>query len=220
MAIMRWGACDLDLQVTLAVPGKYEKLNLVDMMSPAEDYLTHTDFTLIQVGDQSKLRNEIGHCQDSQNNIFIPGTAESEVRGSPVEAPVTPFPIFVAGLVESEAQESPVETHCGNCNSVLVLGPQQAGSQGSPVEAGSQRGPTEAESSPSVNIFTLKSLGFDAHRSPAEAVCSLCKNICNLEFIQTKTQRSPVETCCLCNLMISFRQYSLYEFLLLCVKLP
>ena len=113
MAIMRWGACDLDLQVTLAVPGKYEKLNLVDVMSPAENYLTPTDFTSIQVSDQS---NEIGHCQDSQNNIFIPGTAESEVRGSPVEAQVTPFSVFVAGLVESEAQESPVETHCGNCN--------------------------------------------------------------------------------------------------------
>ena len=67
------------------------------------------------------------------------------------------------------------------------------------MEAGSQRGPTEAESSPSVNIFTLKSLGFDAHRSPAEAVCSLCKNICNL--------------------MISFRQYSLCEFFTVVCKI-
>ena len=96
----------------------------------------------------------------------------------------------VSGLTESEAQESPGETQYTNHNSIFVSGLQQAGSQGSP---------TEAESSPNFNIFSSMPPGCDAHGSPAEAVCSLCKNICNL--------------------MISFGQYSFCEIFTVVCKI-
>ena len=60
-------------------------------------------------------------------------------------------------------------------------------------------GPIEAESSPKFNIFSSMSSGLDAHGSPAEAVCSLCKNICNL--------------------MISFGQYSFCEIFTVVCKI-
>ena len=167
MATMRWEAWDPGPQVIQAAPGKYEKLNLVDMMSPEESGASSRDYTP------------------------------------------------VSGLTESEAQESPGETQYTNRNSIFVSGLQQAGSHGSPTEAESSPSfnifssmppgrdahgsPTEAESSPNFNIFSSMPPGCDAHGSPAEAVCSLCKNICNL--------------------MISFGQYSFCEIFTVVCKI-